>query len=138
MYSTHKMTTPTATVNYIDMGKMMTDMRVRVRVEPRPVLSAEEKKEWVTSPHKADEWRWIKKEVSAVPSSPPWTTFSGRIHCHKDSWVGRCLAEDPRSGLQPLVDKDKKPIPGKEDWVNGLWTAPENWIEWAKDKPYIQ
>jgi len=131
------MTTPASSVsvNYIDMGKVTRRERV---MKKRPDLSPQELKEWVTSSDKGDEWEWVTKEYSGYPSSPPWTTFSGRLHCHKDSWVARVLREDSRSGLQPLVDKDKKTIPGKEDWVNGLWTAPENWIEWAKDKPYIQ
>jgi hypothetical protein len=66
----------------------------------------------------------FKKKPEIVPSSPPWTTWSGILMCDEDSDMGRKIREsDPNA--EPgylMIEKKKIPIPGK---VRGLWTAPE-------------
>jgi hypothetical protein len=84
---------------------------------------------------------WVEDTVT-VPSTPPWSTWSGRIHCSRDSWVGKRLLADSASNTIPLVfNRSGKSInsldletyskgikaPGKEDWINGMWFAPTDW-----------
>jgi len=67
----------------------------------------------------------VKDEDYFVPSIPPWSTFNGLIQCSPDSWVGKhLLATNPKT--TPATYKGK-PIPGKEDWIRGMWTAPQDW-----------
>ena len=84
---------------------------------------------------------WLDENAPAtVPSIPPWSTWSGRIHCSPDSWVGKRLLAD--TNTIPLVfhkngksinsmdsDEYSKGVKayGKEDWVNGMWFAPKDW-----------
>lgn len=86
--------------------------------------------------------KWLK-DSAAVPSSPPWSTWNGRIHCSPTSWVGKVMLADPASMTVPLVvDRYRGnsinsvddqgysngvKVPGKEDWVNGKWFAPKDW-----------
>ena len=86
----------------------------------------------------------VDTRPGTVPSEPPWSTWNGRIHCSRDSWVGKAMLANPESGAIPLVfDKsDGKSINsvdaegyskgvkayGKEDWINGKWFAPD----WTK------
>ena len=86
----------------------------------------------------------VDSRPGTVPCEPPWSTWSGRVHCDPNSWVGKMLRADPASKTIPLVfDKavDGKSINsidadgyskgvkayGKEDWINGMWFAPADW-----------
>ena len=86
---------------------------------------------------------WLEENASpTVPSTPPWSTWSGRIHCSPKSWVGKMMLADPASMTIPLVfngsgksinnkdhDSYSKGVKayGKEDWINGMWFAPKDW-----------
>ena len=88
-------------------------------------------------------------EPGTVPSTPPWSTWNGRIHCSPTSWVGKVMLADPASMTIPLVfdnlTNSGKSINsvdadgysngvkayGKEDWVNGKWFAPADWTKVA-------
>ena len=63
-----------------------------------------------------------RKKPEVVPSSPPWTTWSGTLMCDAESERGRALrASDPNAEDGYLVvDKKQVSMPGK---VRGLWTA---------------
>ena len=90
---------------------------------------------------------WSEENASpTVPCTPPWSTWSGRVHCSPDSWVGKRLLKD--SNTIPLVfDKNGKSINnvntegysngikayGKEDWINGMWFAPNDWSTVSMD-----
>lgn len=86
----------------------------------------------------------IDTRPGTVPCEPPWSTWSGRVHCDPNSWVGKMLLANSASKTIPLVfDKavDGKSINsidadgyskgvkayGKEDWINGMWFAPADW-----------
>ena len=85
----------------------------------------------------------IDTRPGTVPCEPPWSTWSGRLHCDPNSWVGKAMLADPACMAIPLVfDKpDGKSINsvdadgyskgvkayGKEDWINGKWFAPADW-----------
>ena len=87
----------------------------------------------------------VDTRQGTVPSTPPWSTWNGRIHCSPKSWVGKVMLADPESMTIPLVfDKpDGKSINsidsegyskgvkayGKEDWINGKWFAPADWTK---------
>jgi len=103
-----------------------------------------EKKSVLLAPNANKVTTKIDTRPGTVPCVPPWSTWSGRIHCDPNSWVGKMLRADPASKTIPLVfDKavDGKSINsieadgyskgvkayGKEDWINGMWFAPEDW-----------
>ena len=67
----------------------------------------------------------IEFNIDTTPSQPPWTTFTGILEARRDSVIGkRIIQMDPKA--TEGKHKEHKPA---EEWVRGLWTAPENWSE---------
>jgi hypothetical protein len=65
-------------------------------------------------------FRW---KPEGVPSSPPWTTWSGVIQCLPDSPIGKKLLEmDPNvcEGYEVVRGGGRVPLPTH---IRGLWTA---------------
>jgi hypothetical protein len=64
----------------------------------------------------------FKKRNETVPSSPPWTTWSGVILCNEDSDIGKIIKKNDPNAEEGylIVDKKRIPVPGK---IRGIWTS---------------
>jgi len=75
-------------------------------------------------------------KTTVVPSSPPFTTWSGYMECRADSphaqrLMKKCGGVTYKVKVEEKAEGEEKPTIKEEPWVKGFWTAPVDWPEMA-------
>ena len=84
-------------------------------------------------------YQYVNKDTAkttVVPSSPPFTTWSGYMECSADSphaerLLKKCGGVNYKAKIEAKVEGEEKPQIAEQDWVKGFWTAPVDWPEMA-------
>ena len=82
-------------------------------------------------------YQYVDKDTAkttVVPSSPPFTTWSGYMECpadspHAERLQKKCGGVSYKAKVE--VKGEEKPQVIEQDWVKGFWTAPVDWPEMA-------